>query len=132
MLRKMTIECAIAVAMLAAPATLSARPMGGFGGGMHSFGAMHSSGAMHSLNGPRSFGMTHGPVGWSHAAVFPNHHVDHFDHFAHFHHFHHFRHRHHFPFFVAGIDVGYTDSCWRWVPTPHGWRWAWVCNYDYY
>jgi hypothetical protein len=39
MLRKITIGCAVVVAMLAAPATLSGQSMGGMGG-MHSFGGM--------------------------------------------------------------------------------------------
>jgi hypothetical protein len=43
-------------------------------------------------------------------------------------HFVHFRHR---PFFVAGF---YGTPCWRWVPTPFGFRRVWDCDpyYPYY
>jgi hypothetical protein len=62
MLRKILTACTIAVAMLAAPATLSARSVGGFGGhgfgGMHSFGMGSRWGGVHSLH---------------HAAFFPRH-----------------------------------------------------------
>jgi hypothetical protein len=26
---------------------------------------------------------------------------------------------------------GYYGSCWRWRPTPFGWRRVWVCGYPY-
>jgi hypothetical protein len=43
---------------------------------------------------------------------------------------HHFRHRH---FFVGGVGVGYAydDSCYQPVLTQWGWRYQWVCGYDY-
>ena len=136
MLHKKIIGSAVAVVMLVAPVNLFARPMGGFGhagmggfghGGMHSFGPAHGNSGMHSFSGSRSFAMAHGFVGGhSHIAAFPGHQFVHFRHFG---------HRHHFPIFVTGLGVGYyaADSCWQWVPTPHGWNWTWVCNYyDYY
>jgi len=50
MLRKITLGCAVVVAMLVAPATLPAHSMGSFGGmggmgGMHSFGMASRPGA---------------------------------------------------------------------------------------
>ena len=75
MLRKITIGCAVVVAMLAAPATLPAHSMGGFGG-MHSSGGMHSFGGMHSSGGMHSFGMASRSAGvhaFSHRANFPRH-----------------------------------------------------------
>jgi hypothetical protein len=119
MFRKITIGCAVVVAMLAAPVTLSAQSMGG----MHSMGGMgmHSMGGM---GGMHSFGMASTPGGvhtFSHPANFPRHHFAHFHHFFfrhHFAHFHHFRHRH---LFATAIGVG---SCWRWV----GWHRVWVCG----
>ena len=111
MLRKITLGCAVVVAMLVAPATLPAHSMGSFGGmgGMHSFGMASRPGGVHTF---------------SHRANFPLHHFAHFHHFHHFrHHFvHHFRHRH---FFATAIGVG---SCWRWVPTRFGWHRVWVCG----
>ena len=73
MLRKLTLGCAVVVAMLAAPA-MSAHSMMG---GMHSMGGVHSAGGMHS---------PHMATGWGshHAAMVPHHH------FVRFHHFHHF------------------------------------------
>jgi hypothetical protein len=121
MLRKITIGCAVVLAMLTAPATLPAHSMGGFGG-------MHSSGGMHSMGGMHSFGMATRPGGlhtFSHRANFPRHHFAHFAHFHRFRHhvvFHHFRHRH---LFATAIGVG---SCWRWVPTRFGWHRVWVCS----
>ena len=101
MLRKMTIGCAVVVAMLAVPATLPAQSMGG--SGMHSMGGsgMHSMGGMHSSSMASRPGGVHT---FSHRANFPRHHFAHFhhfrhhNHFAHFHHFrhHHFAHVHHF------------------------------------
>ena len=136
MLHKKIIGSAVAVVMLVTPVNLFARTMGGFGhagmggfghGGMHSFGPAHGNSGMHSFSGSRSFAMAHGFVGGhSHIAAFPGHRFVHFRHFG---------HRHHFPVFVTGLGVGYyaADSCWQWVPTPHGWNWTWVCNYyDYY
>jgi hypothetical protein len=36
---------------------------------------------------------------------------------------------HHRRFFVAApIVVGVAASCWRWRPTPWGWRQVWVCG----
>lgn len=58
MLRKKLFGCTVVVAMLAAPVTLSARSMGGFGG--HGFGGMHSFSGVHSFGGMRSFGMSSG------------------------------------------------------------------------
>jgi hypothetical protein len=81
MLRKITVVCAVVLAMLAAPATLPAHSMSGFGG-------MHSSGGMHSFGGMHSVGMasrSRGVHTFSHRANFPRHR---------FAHFHHFRHRH--------------------------------------
>jgi hypothetical protein len=89
MLRKITIGCAVVVAMLAAPVTLSARSMGGMGG-MHSMGGMggmHSFGGVHSFGGPHNFGMAGrwgGVHSFHHSAFFPGHHFAHFDHFHHF------------------------------------------------
>jgi hypothetical protein len=123
MLRKITIGCAVVVAMLAAP--LSAHSMGGFGG--HSFGGggMHSFGGAHSFGGPHNSGMASrwgGVHTFHHGAFFPRHHFAHFHRFHHFAHFHHFRH--HFPIFATAAGVG---SCWRWVPTRWGWHRVWVC-----
>ena len=119
MLRKITIGCAVVVAMLAAPATLTAQSMGGFGG-MHSMGGMHSFGMASRPGGVHTF---------SHRANFPRHRFAHFAHFHHFHHFrHHFAHFHHFRhrhLFATAIGVG---SCWRWVPTRFGWHRVWVCG----
>jgi len=122
MLRKMTIGCAVVVAMLAAPVTLSAQSMGGMGG-MHSSSGMHSFGGVHSFGGPRNVGMAHT---FHHGAMFPRHHFAHFRHFARFHHFRHFAHfRRHHLLFASAIGVG---SCWRWVPTRFGWHRVWVCG----
>jgi len=44
--------------------------------------------------------------------------------------FHRFR-RARFAFAAAPFVVG-VGSCWRWRPTPWGWRRVWVCGYDYY
>jgi hypothetical protein len=149
MLHKITIGCAVVVAMLALPVTLSARSMGGgggmhgfsgggmhgFGGGMHGFSGagMHGFGGVHSFGGPRNFG-TASRVGgvhtFNHGAFFARDRFAHFDRFHRFHrfdHFHHFRHRHNFAFFATAIDVGY-DSCWQWVPTRYGWHRVWVCD----
>jgi hypothetical protein len=128
MLRKKLFGCTVVVAMLAAPVTLSARSMGGFGG--HGFGGMHSFSGVHSFGGMRSFGMSSGWGGTHsfHHAFLPSRHFAHFDHFHHFARFHHFRH--HFPIFATAIGVGYS-SCWEWVPTPYGWRRIWVCD-SYY
>ena len=144
MLHKKIIGSAVAVVMLVTPVNLFARTMGGFGhagmggfghGGMHSFGPTHGISGMHSFSGSRSFAMAHGFVGGqSHIAAFPGHRFAAFPGHR-FVHFRHFGHRHHFPIFVTGLGVGYyaADSCWQWVPTPHGWNWTWVCNYyDYY
>ena len=110
MLRKITIGCAVVVAMLAAPA-MSAHSMMS---GMHSMGGMHSAGGMHS---------PHMATGWgSHHAAMPHHRFVRFHHFRHFRHFAHFRHRH--VLFASAIGVG---SCWRWVPTRWGWHRVWVC-----
>src|SRR5438477_3062240 len=129
MLRKMMIGCTAVVAMLAAPVTLSARSMGGFGG--HGFGSMHSFGGVHSFAGMQRFRMDSGWGGvhsFRHAAFFPGHPFAHFNHFRHFDHFHRFAHfRHHFPIFATAIGVGYS-SCWEWVPTPYGWHRIWVCD----
>jgi len=110
MLRKITIGCAVVVAMLAVPATLPAQAMGGMGG-MHS---MHRPGGVHTF---------------SHRANFRRHHFARFAHFHRFHHFRHhfvhfhrFRHRH---LFATAIGVG---SCWRWVPTRFGWHRVWICG----
>src|SRR5215472_5808496 len=85
MFRKITIGCAVVVAMLVAPATLPAQSMGGFGSTRGMNGGMHSmSGGMHSMGGVHSFGMASRPGGvhtFSHRANFPRHH------FARFHHF---------------------------------------------
>ena len=113
MLRKITIGCAVVVAMLAAPVVSAHSMVSGMGG-------MHSSGGMHP----------HMATGWGshHAMMFPHHHFAHFHHFHHFarfhgfHHFAHFRHRH--VLFASAIGVG---SCWRWVPTRWGWHRVWVC-----
>jgi hypothetical protein len=127
MLRKITIGCAVVLAMLAAPVTLPAHSMGGFGG-MHSSGGMHSFGGMHRFGMGSRSGSVHT---FSHRANFPRHRLAHF---AHFHHFDHFRHRHHFAhfhhfrhrhLFATAIGVG---SCWRWVPTRFGWHRVWVCD----
>jgi hypothetical protein len=133
MLRKITIGCAVVVAMLAAPVTLSARSMGGMGG-MHrmgGMGGMHSFGGVHSFGGPHNFGMAGrwgGVNSFHHSAFFPGHHFAHFDHFHHFAHFHRFHHfRHHFPIFATAIGVGFS-SCWEWVPTRWGWHRVWVCD----
>ena len=111
MLYKITIGCAVVVAVLAAP-VMSAHSMMG---GMHSMGGVHSAGGMHS---------PHMATGWGshHAAMVPHHHFVRFHHFHHFHHFAHFRHRH--ILFASAIGVG---SCWRWVPTRWGWHRVWVC-----
>ena len=113
MLRKITIGCAVVVAVLAAPVMSAHSMMGGMGGhgfgGMHSAGGMQSFGGMHTFGGPHSFGMVHT---FHHAAMFPHHH------FAQFHHFAHFRHRH--LLFASAVGIG----CWEWVPTrwgPNGW-----------
>ena len=130
MLRKITIGCAVVVALLAAPATLSAQSMGGFGVmhgmggmGMHSMGGMHSAGGMHSFGGPHMASRWGGVHTFSHhRAFFPRRHFAHFHHFHRFHHFAHFRHRH--ILFASAIGVG---SCWRWVPTRWGLHRVWVC-----
>src|SRR5215471_6348415 len=110
MFRKITIGCAVVVAMLGAP--LPAQSMGGMGS-MHSMGGMHSSGMASRPGGVHTFSR----------ANFPRHHFAHFAHFHRFHHFrhhfvffHHFRHRH---LFATAIGVG---SCWRWVPTRFAWH----------
>ena len=125
MLRKITIGCAVVVAMLAAPVMSAHSMMGGMGGhsfgGMHSVGGMHSFGGVHSV-GPHNFGMAHT---FHHSAFFPRHHFAHFHHFHRFHHFAHFRHRH--ILFASAIGVG--SSCWQWVPTRWGWHRVWVCGY---
>jgi hypothetical protein len=121
MLRKITIGCAVVVAMLAAPVISAHSMMGGMGG--HGFGGMHGSGGMHSFGGPHNFGMASrwgGVHRFNHGAFFPRRH------FARFDHFHHFRHRHHFPIFATAVGVG---SCWRWVPTRWGWHRVWVCGW---
>src|SRR5215831_2294897 len=71
MLRKMTIGCAVVVAMLAAPATLPAHAMDHF----HHFRHHHH---------------------FAHFHHFRHHHFARFHHFRHhrFAHFHHFRHHH--------------------------------------
>jgi hypothetical protein len=126
MLRKITIGCAVVVAMLAAPAMSAHSMMGGMGG--HSFGGMHSAGGMHSFGGPHMAGGWGGVHRFNRAAVFPRHHFarfHHFHHFVHFHNFHHFAHfRHRHLLFASAIGVG---SCWRWVPTRWGWHRVWVC-----
>jgi hypothetical protein len=113
MLRKITIGCAVVVAMLAAP-VMSAHSM---------MGGMHSSGGMHSFSSPHNFGMASrwGGVHTFNHGWMPRQHFAHFDHFRHFHHFRH----HHFPIFATAVGVG---SCWRWVPTRWGWHRVWVCD----
>src|SRR5262249_24037007 len=127
MFRKITIGCAVVVAMLVAPATLPAQSMGGFGSMRGMSGGMHSmSGVMHSMGGVHSFGMASSRGGFhsfSPAAIFPR------PHFARFHlfriaHFHLSRHRH---MFATAIVAGH-GSCWRWVPTRFGWHRVWVCG----
>ena len=110
MLRKITIGCAVVLAMLAAPVTLSARM-----GGMGSMGGMHSTGVM---GVPHNIGMA-GRWGGVHSW----HHIVHFDHFHRFHHF-----RHHFPIFATAIGIGFS-SCWKWVPTRWGWHRVWICGW---
>lgn len=48
----------------------------------------------------------------------------------------HFRFRHHrafFPFVAPFVGAAVVaDTCWRWTPTPYGWRRVWVCGYPYY
>lgn len=36
--------------------------------------------------------------------------------------------------FLLGYEgfAAYDYGCWRWQPTPWGWRHAWVCGYPYY
>jgi hypothetical protein len=119
MLPKITIGCAVVVAMLAAPPTMPAHSMGGMHsmggiGSMHSMGgmgSMHSMGGMHTSHTVGNPSMASSWGGWHH-------------HFAHFHHFHHFRHRF---LFATAIGVGY-NSCWRWVPTRFGWHRVWICG----
>src|SRR6516164_10783781 len=121
MLRKITIGCAVVVAMFAAPAMSAHSMMGGMGG--HSFGGMHSAGGMHSFGGPYMASRWGGVHTFSHhRAFFPRHHFAHFHRFHRFHHFAHFRHRH--VLFASAIGVG---SCWRWVPTRWGLHRVWVC-----
>jgi hypothetical protein len=120
MLRKITIGCAVVVAMIAAPVTLPAYSM--VGG--HSVGGMHSLGGVHNFSSPHNFGMASrwGGVHTFNHGWMPRHHFAHFDHFHRFHHF-----RHHFPIFASAIGVGYS-SCWQWVPTRWGWHRVWVCD----
>jgi hypothetical protein len=42
--------------------------------------------------------------------------------------FHRFHHRRFFTFAAVPFVVGVGDSCWRWRPTPWGWRRVWVCG----
>lgn len=40
--------------------------------------------------------------------------------------------RHHGRVFVGIGSFDYDYSCWRWQPSPIGWRRVWVCGYPYY
>jgi len=104
MLRKITIGCAVVVAMLAAPVMSAHSMMGGMGG--HGFGGMHGSGGMHSFGGAHNFGMA---SRWGGVHTFN----------------HSWMPRHHFALFATAVGVG---SCWRWVPTRWGWHRVWVCD----
>jgi hypothetical protein len=111
MLRKFSHLAAVA-AVLAMPVGAMAAGHGGHGGGMHLGAAgMHMGGA------GRSFG-----------------HVNTFRSATFFHGRHAFvgRHfRHHRRLFAGGFGIYGYDSCYRHVLTPWGWRWRWVCGYDY-
>ncbi len=105
---------------------LAAARGGGLGGGGHFSGAHFSGGhfagahfgGVHNLGGPGGFMGSHG---FNHFSGFTGHRFAHFRHFG---------HRRRVAFFGVGLGLGYgaADSCWQWVPTRLGWRWAWVCD----
>jgi hypothetical protein len=113
----------IGAALIAASA--EARGGGGRGGGGGGHGGMHAGGGSHGASFSR------GSIGVARAAAFHSGGVSFargnvVAHRANF-------HRHHRVFarsFVGfGTYAGY--SCWRWVPTPVGWRQVWACDYPY-
>jgi hypothetical protein len=101
---------AIGAALFAAPA----QARHGGGGGAWRGPAMHSA-AFHgaAFHGAAWHGAAWHGAAW-HGRFFPHRH------FA-------FFHRRHFgPFF--GLYASGYSSCWSWVPTRLGWRYAWVCG----
>ena len=90
---------------------------------MHAGGGSHGGGVSRGFSG-RSIGVARAAAFQSGGVGFARGHV--VAHRANF-------HRHHRVFarsFVGfGSYAGY--SCWRWVPTPLGWRQVWACDYPY-
>ena len=127
MLRMVSLAAAIAATLImpSTPSFARGGHGGGGGGGWHggggfsamrggSFGAPAVRGPVGSFGAARVYG-GHRVFGGPHVGVFP---------------------RRHFGFrryggFYAGYGL-YGGSCWRWRPTPYGWRRVRVCGYPYY
>ena len=115
MLRKISLDAAVA-ATLAVPGVAIGGPgHGHHGGGGGGWGGGHASAHINSF---RTSNMS----------------VRHFDRDFRFRRFDRddFRFRHHRRhFFFAGGLGFYGDSCYRPIWTAWGWRYRWVCDYDY-
>lgn len=116
---------ALAAGTVIGAALMAAPVQAGFGG----FGGMRSGGGFTSAHvggfgGFRGGFMGHpafiGRPAFVNHGFFPGHR---FAFFAH--------HRFIAPFFGVGALYASYSSCWTWVPTPHGWQRAWVCDYGY-